>query len=176
MQCQRQHLFQPQVSIAIKFFLPQKGIKHLADEVPGDLHHNVHSRGGAIKSLRRGDRRGFRHLRPNYVGAWNPRASDPFGRNLRRADPEALYYCCKCSFSFLFNRILLYLTDIDECLSSPCDPNAVCQNTIGSFTCTCNAGFTGDGLSCTGNIKNRVNDTTFTSCHFYSIHILSAIT
>ena len=48
LQCQRQHLFQPQVSVAIKFFLPQKGIKHLADEVPGDLHHNVHSRVGAI--------------------------------------------------------------------------------------------------------------------------------
>jgi len=38
------------VSIAIKFFLPQKGIKHLADEVPGDLHHIVHSRGGGEKS------------------------------------------------------------------------------------------------------------------------------
>ena len=71
-------------------------------------------------------------------------------------------------FFFFCNHNLLYLTDIDECLSSPCDPNAVCQNTIGSFTCTCNAGFTGDGLSCTGKIKNRVNDTTFTSCHFYS--------
>ena len=61
---------------------------------------------------------------------------------------------------------------MDECLSSPCDANAICQNTIGSFTCTCNAGFTGDGLSCTGKIKNRVNDTTFTSCHFYSIRLV----
>ena len=61
---------------------------------------------------------------------------------------------------------------MDECLSSPCDANAICQNTIGSFTCTCNAGFTGDGLSCTGKIKNLVNDTTFTSCHFYSIHLV----
>ena len=37
-------------------------------------------------------------LRPNYVGASNQRASDPFGRNIRRAAPEALYYCCKCYF------------------------------------------------------------------------------
>ena len=95
----------------------------------------------------------------------------PFGRNLRRADPEALYYCCKCYFCFFFlNRKLLYLTDINVCLPSPCDPNAVCQNTIGSleFSCRCNAGFIGDGFSCTGKIKNRVNDTTFSSCHFYS--------
>ncbi|KAM7433982.1 hypothetical protein ABFA07_015866 [Porites harrisoni] len=40
-------------------------------------------------------------------------------------------------------------TDLNECLSSPCDANAVCQNTIGSFTCTCKPGFTGNGLSCT---------------------------
>ena len=30
-----------------------------------------------------------------------------------------------------------------------CDANASCQNTLGSFTCSCNAGFTGDGYSCT---------------------------
>ncbi|XP_072049115.1 EGF-like repeat and discoidin I-like domain-containing protein 3 [Amphiura filiformis] len=38
--------------------------------------------------------------------------------------------------------------DIDECLTSPCDPDAICTNNPGSFNCTCNAGFTGDGLNC----------------------------
>lgn len=27
--------------------------------------------------------------------------------------------------------------DIDECLQNPCGPNAVCMNTIGSYTCEC---------------------------------------
>ncbi len=39
-------------------------------------------------------------------------------------------------------------TDIDECLSAPCDPNAACTNLPGSFTCECNAGYVGDGFAC----------------------------
>ncbi len=30
-----------------------------------------------------------------------------------------------------------------------CDANAACANTVGSFTCTCSAGYTGDGKTCT---------------------------
>lgn len=41
--------------------------------------------------------------------------------------------------------------DVDECAvpSDNCDAEAVCADTTGSFTCTCNAGYTGDGASCT---------------------------
>merc|ERR1712048_971445 len=47
-------------------------------------------------------------------------------------------------------------TDIDECKNvffDKCDPNATCKNTIGSYECTCNNGFTGDGATggCTEN-------------------------
>ena len=44
-------------------------------------------------------------------------------------------------------------SDIDECAisSDNCDSNAVCTNTAGSFTCACNQGYTGDGLTCLGN-------------------------
>ena len=43
-------------------------------------------------------------------------------------------------------------TDVNECVTSPCDANAACANTAGSYTCTCNSGYTGNGTSCTGKI------------------------
>ena len=38
----------------------------------------------------------------------------------------------------------------DECLSAPCDTNALCDSTGGGLTCTCDIGYTGDGFTCTG--------------------------
>ena len=38
--------------------------------------------------------------------------------------------------------------DNNECLSNPCDGNATCTNTDGSFTCACNLGYSGSGLDC----------------------------
>ena len=53
------------------------------------------------------------------------------------------------------NRCVIILTlfsDIDECTSKThnCDRNALCKNTEGSFTCTCNRGYKGDGKNCKG--------------------------
>ena len=47
------------------------------------------------------------------------------------------------------------MTDINECASpgdNNCSTNAACTNTPGGFTCTCNQGYTGDGVMCLGNI------------------------
>jgi|EP01044_Picomonas_judraskeda_P007228 hypothetical protein len=40
--------------------------------------------------------------------------------------------------------------DIDECNldQDNCDPNAVCENGVGNFTCVCLEGFVGNGTSC----------------------------
>ena len=56
-----------------------------------------------------------------------------------------------------FNSIFSYFshnfsTDIDECAigSHNCHTQATCNNTDGSFTCTCNSGYSGKGTNCEG--------------------------
>ena len=45
--------------------------------------------------------------------------------------------------------------DVDECVTqSPCHASASCTNTLGSYTCACNTGYTGDGLVCSGECLN----------------------
>ena len=50
--------------------------------------------------------------------------------------------------------IMVVILDINECDTDVdnCADNAVCTNTDGGFTCECNSGFTGDGVTCTGKI------------------------
>ena len=53
------------------------------------------------------------------------------------------------------HQFQFFFSDIDECADSSlnnCDSNADCTNTVGSFTCACNSGFSGNGTSCTGMI------------------------
>ena len=44
--------------------------------------------------------------------------------------------------------------DIDECATAVhnCHANATCANTDGIYTCTCNAGYIGDGVTCHGKV------------------------
>ena len=50
-------------------------------------------------------------------------------------------------------KLLFYITvDIDECESGMhnCHLDATCVDTPGNFTCTCNDGYNGDGMNCSG--------------------------
>ena len=49
--------------------------------------------------------------------------------------------------------------DINECESNDsnnCDENAQCTNTEGSYTCSCNPGYTGDGVNCTSKLATTL--------------------
>ena len=48
--------------------------------------------------------------------------------------------------------VLSFYSDDNECLSRPCHVNATCDNLPGSHDCTCNTGFTGNGLNCDGTL------------------------
>ncbi|XVF36908.1 hypothetical protein REPUB_Repub19eG0099300 [Reevesia pubescens] len=56
-------------------------------------------------------------------------------------------YLCKCSDGYEGNPYLPQgCLDINECkISSPCDENADCYNSPGSFKCICRGGYEGDG-------------------------------
>ena len=49
-----------------------------------------------------------------------------------------------------------FTTDIDECVATPgkCHNEAACNNTHGSYVCTCKPGYIGDGLNCTGTVNS----------------------
>ena len=62
------------------------------------------------------------------------------------------------------------VSDIDECADATtnnCDFNAMCTNTPGNFTCTCNQGYTGNGVVCIGKYRLVVV--------FFCMNILSNI-
>ena len=49
---------------------------------------------------------------------------------------------------------IFFYTDVNECNSgsAECHDNATCTNTDGSYECTCDTGFTGDGFNCTSEL------------------------
>ena len=76
--------------------------------------------------------------------------------------------------------VLLYLhvylhhydsVDIDECSSEkyPCDSNANCTNNDGSFSCSCQRGYTGNGLSCEGKgiIVGQYESLDIANCKYF---------
>ena len=49
-------------------------------------------------------------------------------------------------------NIVSHSVDTDECFEgrNTCHSNATCMDTDGSFECTCDNGFTGNGYNCSG--------------------------
>ncbi|KAK6969839.1 mucin-like protein [Biomphalaria glabrata] len=51
------------------------------------------------------------------------------------------YQCEGCFDGYILNDNKTKCEDINECENNPCDPNAKCINSIGSYYCQCNNGF-----------------------------------
>ena len=77
-------------------------------------------------------------------------------------------YCLRFSNSSFDNTYLFYSResiDVNECVTSPCHSNATCEDTIGSYSCECNQGFSGNGTTCSSKIRlcltlNNMTETT----------------
>ncbi|KAI8495113.1 hypothetical protein Bbelb_270990 [Branchiostoma belcheri] len=63
--------------------------------------------------------------------------------------------------------------DIDECVNhgDNCHTHATCTNTLGSFTCSCNLGYTGNGVTCSGFTGNGVQCTGHLYKHIGLLHL-----
>lgn len=68
---------------------------------------------------------------------------------------EIVLLCC-CSFTLLFNLLL----DVDECLEGTSGCEHLCNNTVGSFKCSCRHGYKldYDRKSCTGSYNIVIVD------------------
>ena len=50
-----------------------------------------------------------------------------------------------------YSKLHIIILVVNECVTeSPCHTNATCNNTEGSYICTCNTRYSGDGFSCDG--------------------------
>ena len=58
---------------------------------------------------------------------------------------------CECKNGYVSDdspSISITCLDIDECEETPCHEKAKCTNKPGSFSCSCELGFYGDGVFC----------------------------
>ena len=64
--------------------------------------------------------------------------------------------------------------DIDECApeTNPCDVNANCSNSEGSYSCRCREGFDGDGKNCKGIFLGPMSREHFQKSESFILYLL----
>jgi subtilisin family serine protease len=85
------------------------------------------------------------------------------------ADNDGIGDLCECNPGYVHGPN--GCEDINECTENiaNCDPNALCTNSVGSFSCACTAGWEGDGILCTDIDECATNnggcgDAVFVTC------------
>lgn len=83
-----------------------------------------------------------------FLLAWGNTYHTLFGECLAKCFLAKWLKYCPLSL-FVISK---YFPDIDECATRlhECSANAVCKNIVGSYNCTCNEGYYGDGKKCRG--------------------------
>ena len=101
---------------------------------------------------------GFRGNGINCTGLKHPLAICVF-KHITYCNGIILYVVhSKLGDLYITFLYIMSCADINECLEDTdnCHPDATCSNTIGSFNCTCNSGYTGSGIVCDGEcIRNQ---------------------
>ena len=66
----------------------------------------------------------------------------------------AFPWLASSNYLVLSTVAIVVVTPVDECSDNTdnCHEQATCNDTDESFTCTCNAGFEGNGTFCAGNL------------------------
>jgi len=69
---------------------------------------------------------------------------------------------------------LCFAVDVNECglFPRPCDENAECYNTRGSYQCRCFPGFSGDGHTCTSMCNLDVYGVNLHSACSINVHLI----
>jgi len=64
----------------------------------------------------------------------------------------AIVFGVSCLHFFVYFFFFFFETDINECAlgTDNCASTATCTNTPGSYYCNCTAGYSGNGVNCTG--------------------------
>ena len=93
------------------------------------------------------------HATPHHT---TPRHATP-----RHATPRSRCKCKGCQWHNRYLRTIInhVFLDIDECsqgFNNNCSEHAHCNNTAGSYNCTCNEEYFGDGYNCNKSGKKNV--------------------
>ena len=70
-------------------------------------------------------------------------------------------------YAIQFDSTMLNTADIDECVEGSHQCAQICNNTIGSYTCSCNSGFiiNVDGKTCDGGFHSIIATYKFLELH-----------
>ena len=80
----------------------------------------------------------------------------------------------ECRSVFSTENVIFYVSlDINECMNipSPCHINATCNDTDGSYVCTCIDGYSGDGTTnCTSTFFVRVTFSFYVNERYFYVN------